>query len=87
MMVVNRAGRRVYNEKQEYARRGRVCFANRGLVLITDGANLSKHIGGMAGADNIHIPARSYTKAFVRARSAEELAAELVHKGVVEPVF
>lgn len=89
MMVVNRKGQRVYNEKWPYARRGKVCLEQGGLIAIMDGQNLTARAQAVKGGDpahNVFFPLED-TGVYMHAKSPEELASKLEQESLVEPGF
>jgi len=56
VMTVNRAGKRVYNEKRCYNERGRVTLDEKELLLITDKTNIQKNTPGVPAKNNAYLP-------------------------------
>jgi len=56
VMTVNRAGKRVYNEKRCYNERGRVTLDEKELLLITDKNNIQKNTPGVPAKNNAYLP-------------------------------
>lgn len=91
LMVVNKSGNRVYNEKLPYARRGDVNLKEGGLILITDGKNLYKNSCTPTPLlapykESRYLPSPHIHHVWMRASSVKDLAAKMEAAGWTDNV-
>lgn len=89
LMVVNKQGRRVYNEKWPYSRRGKVCLDEGHLIAVMDRKNLelrTQALWLLPSEQNLYLPDIN-SGVYIHAASPEQLASKLAHRSLVEPGF
>jgi hypothetical protein len=103
MMVVNKQGNRVYNEKWPYARRGEICFREGHLIAIMDGKSINERAQALwvppslnallpssmnADKFNAFLPPRQYgDRVYMHGNSIAELAEMLRNESLIDDEF